>query len=71
MAKAKPKKKLLSKKLVIYLHRKSTPGYEEGTVHLCDDYGHLVKNNEEHFNLLDDVGVKIKSLLSSNNVKWP
>jgi hypothetical protein len=67
----KHKAKLKSKKLVIYLHDKTRPGYEEGTVHLCDEYGHLQKNNEEHFNLLDDVGVKIKNLLAANNVKWP
>jgi len=72
-SKKKPTKprKLLSKKLVIYLHQKSRPGLEEGTVFLCNDYGKIIGNMEEHFDSLDDVGGKIRALLVANKVKWP
>lgn len=64
-------KVIKSKKLVIYLHDKSHPSKEEGTVHLCDDRGKLQKDNEYHFDKLSDIGDRVRSLLNDNGISWP
>jgi hypothetical protein len=71
MASTKKKpRRLQSKKLVIYLHKKSRSGLEEGTVFLCSPYGKILPI-EEHFDSLDDIGVKIRRLFTANGIKWP
>ena len=64
-------KKLTSKKIVIYLHDKTRPTLEEGTVFRCDDRGKIVQNSEEHFDSLGDIGLKIRALLTAAKIKWP
>ena len=62
--------KVTSTILRVYLLDKSASRKEEGIIKLCDKRGHVTQT-EVHFDSLDDVPTKVRSLLKAGKVIWP
>jgi len=59
----------------IYFQAKSAPGKQEGIIKFCVPSGNRYvvdpSGAEEHFDALDDIPDKLRTLFRRKNVKWP
>jgi hypothetical protein len=60
----------------IYFQPKSASGKEEGIVRYCRPRGNRFivdqsPGSEEHFDYLDEIPEKIRTILRRKNVQWP